>query len=62
MMQQKCLCNAELFLANSGPIGELKWLKEKLVIGQGLTGELTAKRYNTLTGIQYGTVADRLDG
>jgi branched-chain amino acid aminotransferase len=40
------------------PIGELCWREEKLVIGSGKTGELTAKLYDTLTGIQTGRVPD----
>lgn len=40
------------------PIGELCWKEEKLVVGNGKTGELTAKLYDTLTGIQTGRIAD----
>jgi len=40
------------------PIGELCWREEKLVIGSGKTGELTARLYDTLTGIQTGRVPD----
>ncbi|REK75017.1 branched-chain amino acid aminotransferase [Paenibacillus paeoniae] len=40
------------------PIGEVNWGGQKLVIGEGRTGELTNKLYDTLTGIQYGTVED----
>lgn len=40
------------------PVGELCWREEKLVIGSGKTGELTARLYDTLTGIQTGRVPD----
>ncbi|PZE21637.1 branched-chain amino acid aminotransferase [Paenibacillus xerothermodurans] len=40
------------------PIGELNWKGEKLVIGDGGTGQLSQKLYDTLTGIQTGAVAD----
>ncbi|EAR67011.1 branched-chain amino acid aminotransferase [Bacillus sp. NRRL B-14911] len=40
------------------PIGEFLWQDEKLVINNGETGELSRKLYDTLTGIQYGRVAD----
>ncbi|WP_042162283.1 branched-chain amino acid aminotransferase [Paenibacillus gorillae] len=40
------------------PIGELLWLGHKLSINNGQTGELSAKLYNNLTGIQKGTVED----
>ncbi|WP_017814812.1 branched-chain amino acid aminotransferase [Paenibacillus shenyangensis] len=40
------------------PIGELNWQGEKLIINEGKTGELSAKLYETLTGIQKGAVED----
>ncbi|WP_428910420.1 branched-chain amino acid aminotransferase [Niallia sp. Krafla_26] len=40
------------------PIGELKWKNEKILINQGEMGEVTQMLYETLTGIQYGTVED----
>ncbi|MBP1993856.1 branched-chain amino acid aminotransferase [Paenibacillus eucommiae] len=40
------------------PIGELSWKGEKLVIQDGQTGELSKKLYDTLTGIQKGSLAD----
>lgn len=43
------------------PIGELQWLDKNLVINGGHTGELSAKLYNTLTGIQNGKLADELE-
>nr|WP_164545808.1 branched-chain amino acid aminotransferase [Paenibacillus albus] len=41
------------------PIGELCWRGEQLLIGDGRTGALSKRLYDTLTGIQYGTVEDR---
>ncbi|MBW5445803.1 branched-chain amino acid aminotransferase [Cohnella sp. CFH 77786] len=40
------------------PVGELHWQGEKLAIGGGGTGELSAKIYETLTGIQTGRLPD----
>ena len=40
------------------PVGELCWKDEKLVIGGGEIGPVARKLYDTLTGIQYGRVAD----
>jgi len=40
------------------PIGELFWNNEKMVINGGNTGEVSQKLYDTLTGIQNGTVED----
>jgi branched-chain amino acid aminotransferase len=40
------------------PIGELFWRDERLAINDGITGELSRKLYDTLTGIQLGTVED----
>lgn len=40
------------------PIGELSYYDEKYVINEGNTGELSAKIYDTITGIQKGKVED----
>jgi branched-chain amino acid aminotransferase len=40
------------------PIGELRWNDHSMVINQERVGELTSKLYDTLTGIQYGEIAD----
>ncbi|MFC6331705.1 branched-chain amino acid aminotransferase [Paenibacillus septentrionalis] len=40
------------------PIGELSYNDEKYVINEGKTGELSSKIYDTITGIQKGTVED----
>ncbi|MBP3966024.1 branched-chain amino acid aminotransferase [Paenibacillus lignilyticus] len=40
------------------PIGEMNWNGEKLVISEGVTGQLSKSIYDTLTGIQTGAVAD----
>lgn len=40
------------------PVGELSWQNEKIVVNQGKTGPLAKKLYDTLTGIQYGTIED----
>ncbi|CAK4814746.1 unnamed protein product [Aphanomyces euteiches] len=40
------------------PIGELSWLDDKLVIHGGLTGELSQRLYDELTGIQKGILSD----
>lgn len=40
------------------PIGELNWQENKMVIHNGETGELAKKLYDTITGIQNGTVSD----
>ncbi|MFH5183854.1 branched-chain amino acid aminotransferase [Paenibacillus sp. TAB 01] len=42
------------------PIGELSWQGERLRIGEGQTGELSAKLYETVTGIQKGRLEDPL--
>ncbi|OXM85576.1 branched-chain amino acid aminotransferase [Paenibacillus rigui] len=43
------------------PIGELFWQGQALRIGEGQTGELSAKLYHTVTGIQKGTLEDPLE-
>ncbi|MFC4404455.1 branched-chain amino acid aminotransferase [Gracilibacillus xinjiangensis] len=40
------------------PIGELAWNDKKLFINDGRTGEISKRLYDTLTGIQFGTVKD----
>ena len=40
------------------PIGELFWQDEKMVINNGETGTLSKKIYDSLTGIQTGTIDD----
>ncbi|MCY9029367.1 branched chain amino acid aminotransferase, partial [Bacillus inaquosorum] len=40
------------------PVGELIWQDETLSINNGETGEIAKKLYDTITGIQKGTVAD----
>ncbi|NSL50849.1 branched-chain amino acid aminotransferase [Calidifontibacillus erzurumensis] len=40
------------------PVGELLWKDRKIVLNNGETGPLSKKLYDTLTGIQYGTVED----
>ncbi|SFC69758.1 branched-chain amino acid aminotransferase [Bacillus sp. OV322] len=42
------------------PIGEFLWNDEKMVINSGLTGEISKKLYDSLTGIQNGTEPDPL--
>lgn len=43
------------------PVGELFWDDKKITINNGLTGELSQKLYDELTGIQYGTVEDKFN-
>lgn len=40
------------------PIGELSWQGEKIIINEAKTGELSKKIYDSLTGIQTGSVED----
>jgi branched-chain amino acid aminotransferase len=40
------------------PVGELGYKGEKISIGNGHTGILTQKLYDSIVGIQYGTVPD----
>jgi branched-chain amino acid aminotransferase len=40
------------------PVGELNWNSQSITINQGTIGELSAKLYQTLTGIQNGTLPD----
>ncbi|TVY08932.1 branched-chain amino acid aminotransferase [Paenibacillus cremeus] len=40
------------------PVGSLYWKGEKLTIGNGSTGEVSARVYETMTGIQTGRLED----
>lgn len=40
------------------PVGELKWQDEKIVINNGEIGDISQMLYDTLTGIQNGTLED----
>lgn len=40
------------------PIGELAWDDKQMILNNGETGEIARRLYQTLTGIQYGTVKD----
>ena len=40
------------------PIGELAWDDKQMILNNGETGEIASRLYQTLTGIQYGTVKD----
>ena len=40
------------------PIGEMGWEDKHVVVNGGVIGPVTQKLYDTLTGIQWGTVAD----
>ena len=40
------------------PVGDLGYKGERYVIGDGKTGALTQKLYDTIVGIQYGTQPD----
>ncbi|RQW76091.1 branched-chain amino acid aminotransferase [Lysinibacillus composti] len=40
------------------PVGELKWRDEKMIINNGEIGEVSQMLYDTLTGIQNGTIED----
>ncbi|WP_127585370.1 branched-chain amino acid aminotransferase [Paenibacillus koleovorans] len=40
------------------PVGELNWGDKKILINNGQIGEIAQKLYNTITGIQNGSVAD----
>ncbi|MCI0547790.1 MAG: branched-chain amino acid aminotransferase [Candidatus Rokubacteria bacterium] len=41
------------------PVGVLAYKGETMVIGGGQVGPLTQRLYDTIAGIQYGTIADR---
>jgi branched-chain amino acid aminotransferase len=40
------------------PVGELAYKGERIVVNGGRIGELTQKLYDTIVGIQYGTIPD----
>lgn len=40
------------------PVGELKYLNEKMIINKGEIGEVSQMLYDTLTGIQNGSIED----
>lgn len=40
------------------PVGELRYKDDVVVVNDNKTGELTQKLYDTLTGIQWGRIAD----
>lgn len=40
------------------PIGKMKWENDEITISEGHTGELSKKIYDTITGIQKGTLED----
>ncbi|MFP3919925.1 branched-chain amino acid aminotransferase [Lysinibacillus telephonicus] len=40
------------------PVGELKYLNDKLIINKGEIGEVSQMLYDTLTGIQNGSIED----
>ena len=40
------------------PVGGMTWENRSIVVADGGMGELTSKLYDTLTGMQYGTVPD----
>lgn len=42
------------------PVGELNWNDNKITINNGQIGKLSSKIYNTITGIQYGEIEDKL--
>jgi len=42
----------------SGPVGILNYKGENITVGDGGVVKLTQKLYDTLTGIQYGKIAD----
>jgi len=41
------------------PVGELSWKGKKILINNNKTGEFSQKLFDTITGIQYGTVEDK---
>ncbi|MBO8158962.1 branched-chain amino acid aminotransferase [Thermosyntropha sp.] len=41
------------------PVGELNWNENIITVNEGKTGELSAKIYETITGIQYGRIEDK---
>src|SRR5690625_1551024 len=43
------------------PVGQLTWDNNDYIINDGQTGDIAKRLYDTLTGIQYGKVADPFD-
>jgi branched-chain amino acid aminotransferase len=41
------------------PIGELNWNDRPMIVNQGKTGDVAARLYQTLTGIQCGRLEDK---
>ena len=41
------------------PVGELSWKGKKIVINDNKTGDFSQKLFDTVTGIQYGTIEDK---
>lgn len=41
------------------PVGELSWKGEKIIINNNKTGPLAQKLFDTVAGIQYGTMPDK---
>jgi len=41
------------------PVGELSWKGRKIIIGDNKTGPFSQKLFDYVTGLQYGTVADK---
>jgi branched-chain amino acid aminotransferase len=42
------------------PVGELGWHNTRVTVGDGKVGELSQRLYDTITGIQYGTLPDTM--
>jgi branched-chain amino acid aminotransferase len=42
------------------PIGEMNWAGKNIVVNNGKIGEISQKLYDTITGIQGGTIEDKL--
>ena len=40
------------------PVGQLSWKGKTIIINHNKTGEFAQKLFDTVTGIQYGTVED----
>jgi len=43
------------------PVGELYWEGKKITINDGKIGDISLKLYNTITGIQNGSIEDTMD-
>jgi branched-chain amino acid aminotransferase len=42
------------------PVGELNWDNNVITINNGVIGELSSRIYETITGIQYGEIEDKM--